>query len=274
LLCNRIEGGERLNVEQTKRTITIVLEPKDGLIPLPSFRTAIDQLSTLVNEVTREISEPKPQRISWGISRLSMNSPATITIESTEGEFEGIAERTASTVIKGLYSLQNGQKRPEAFNDNALESAQRLARLTIDGLARVNLYANIPDHQVYLSEQIAVNVSAILESLDYHGSVEGVLELISGKEGQPIYFRVKDRVYNVSVRCIIPDELVQDALNAFKKRVIVSGIIKSDNSGTPRTIKADNIEIVPSVDSLPQANDIIRELEGKSFRIQPYEHQP
>lgn len=255
------------------RRITIVLEPKIGLIPLTSFRIAIEQLTILLNEVAKEISEPKPSRISWGVAELSLSSPAKISVESTEEETERISGRIFSVVVDGFTNLLKKKVRPEYFNDSALESAQRLARLSTDHLARVNIYSDIPDQQVYLSEQIAVNITDILEYLDYDGSVEGKLEVISGREGQRIFFSVQDRVNNVSVRCYIPDDLLDNALNAFRKRVIVSGIIKSDNNGIPRSIRVEIIEIVPDEESLPQAEDIIKALGKGRFGIQPYEHE-
>lgn len=257
-------------MEKSKRRITIVLEPKIGLISLSSFRTAIEQLTILLNEVASEISEPKPSRVSWGIAELSLGSPAKISVESIEEEVEGVAERTASVVIEGLGKLQKERVRPKYFNDNALESAQRLARLTIENLARVNIYSDLPDYQTYISEQVAINITGILEYLDYHGSVEGRLELISGREGQPLYFRVHDRVNNVGVRCFIPDELLEKALIAFRKRVIVSGIIKSDNNGIPRSIRVENIDVVPGEETLPQDEDLLRALKGHPTGIQPY----
>lgn len=257
-----------------RRRVTVVLEPRTDteLVPLSTFRTAIEQVSILLNEVASEISEPKPRRISWGIAQLSLDSPAKVSVESTQ-EAEGIDEYTATAVVEGFTKLQKERIRPKYFNDNALESAQRLARLTTDHLARVNIYTDIPDQQVYLTEQIAVNITSILEYLDYHGSVEGRLELISGREGQPLYFKVQDRINNVSVRCYIPDALLDKALSAFRERVIVSGIIKSDNNGIPRSIRAESIEIVPDKESLPQAEDIVREMKDSRFGIQPYGYQ-
>jgi DNA-directed RNA polymerase subunit F len=261
-------------MERNKKRITVVLEPKTDRVALSSFRTAIDQLTILLNEVASEISEPKPRHVSWCIAELSLDSPAKISVESIEEETEAIAVHTASVVIEGFIKLQKERVRPKYFNDNALESAQRMARLTADNLARINVYSDIPDHQVYLSEQIAVNIADILEYLDYYGSVEGRLELISGREGQPLYFRVQDRVNNVGVRCIIPDELLENALDAFRKRVIVYGIIKSDSSGIPRNIRVESIEIVPGEESLPQAEELVQQLKEHPFGIQPYGQQP
>jgi hypothetical protein len=255
----------------SRRRITIALEPKIGteLVPLSSFRTVIEQLTILLNEVASEVSEPKPRRISWGISQLSLDSPAKVSVESME-EAEGIDEYTAAVVVEGFNKLQKERVRPEYFNDHALESAQRLARLTTENLGRVSIYTDVPDQQVYLTEQIAVNIVGILEYLDYYGSVEGRLELISGREGQPLYFRVQDRINNVGVRCYIPDALLDKALNAFRKLVIVSGIIECDNNGIPRNIRAESIEVVPGEESLPQAEDVVKEMKDSRFGIQPY----
>jgi hypothetical protein len=259
-----------IKMERIKKRMTIVLEPKIGLIPLPTFRIAIEQLTILLNEVASEISEPKPSRISWGIAELSLDSPAKISVESVEEETEDIAECTSSAIIRGFTVLQKERTRPEYFNDNALESAQRLARLTMDNLARINIYADMPDHQVYVTEQIAVNITGILEYLDYYGSVEGRLELISGREGQPLYFRVQDRINKVGVRCLIRDELLENALSAFGKRVIVSGIIKSDNTGIPRIIRVESIEVIPGEESLLQAEDLMKQLKEHPSGVQPY----
>ena len=256
-------------VEVKRREITIVLEPKEGLILLSTFKMAIDQLTILLNEVASEISEPKPRKVSWGISQLSMNSPARVSVKSVEEDTEDVADRTAISVIQGITKLRTEKSRPQYFSDAALESAQRLARLTADNLVRINVFSDLPDSQVYLVEEVAVNVTGILEYLDYRGSVEGMLELISGREGQPIYFRVQDRVNNVRVRCAIPDELLDMALNAFRKRVIVSGVIKSDNSGIQKSIQVENIEIILE-QAVTRTESIIKELEGQAFRIQPY----
>jgi hypothetical protein len=122
-----------------------------------------------------------------------------------------------------------------------------------------------------MSYRDAEQMEDILGHLDYYGSVEGRLDLISGHQGQPLYFRVQDRINKVGVRCLIRDELVENALNAFRKQVIVSGIIKSDNTGIPRSIRVEDIEIVPSKESLPQAEDLMGQLKEHPSGIQPYE---
>ena len=225
--------------------ITITLESKQDqpLVSVNSFRTALDELATILREVELGISDARQSQLHWGISKLSLGS-ATIGIENMTEESD-LAQRTCTTSMEGLKVLTSEKKRPEYFNDNALESAQKLARLTGDGVSRIAIYSDYQKLPIYITEQIAVNVQDILEHIEYLGSVEGLLDLISGREGQPLYFRVRDVATNANVRCLVPDEMLEMALGAFRKRVIVYGYIQSDNSGNPRRIRVQEIELLP-----------------------------
>lgn len=246
-----------------KITITLESKQEQALVSVNSFRTALDELVTILHEVELDISDARQSQLHWGISQLSLGS-ATIGIEDMSTESD-LAQRTCVTSMKGLTTLNKEKKRPEHFNDNALESAQRLARFSGDGVSRISIFSDFQKLQLYITEQIAVNVSDILEHMEYMGSVEGTLELISGREGQPLYFRVRDVVTSNSVRCIFPETMLEYALNAFRKRVIVSGFIQSDNIGNPRKIRVQDMEVIPTVESLVQPSDLIKQIEGYKF---------
>jgi hypothetical protein len=246
--------------------ITIRLEAKQeqALVSVNSFRSALDELITILHEVELELSDAKQSQLHWGISQLSLGS-ATIGIEDMSAERD-LAQRTCVTSISGLATLDKEKRRPEYFNDNALESAQKLARLSGDGVSRISIFSDFRNLQLYVTEQIAVNVSDILEHIEYIGSVEGTLELISGREGQPLYFRVRDIVTNNGVRCIFPEDMLEHALSAFRKRVMVSGFIQSDNVGNPRKIRVQSMEIIPAMESLIQPSDLMKKIEGYKFK--------
>ncbi len=230
-----------------KVTIRLTTKIGEELIPINSFKIALEELTTILHEVELEISEAKRSKLNWGIVELSLGS-ALIGIEDVTGEKE-LAEKTTRAAIEGLIALKKEKNRPEFFNDTALESAQKLARLVHDSISDINIYSDTPNLQTYISEQIAVNITDILEHIESLGSVEGSLELISGREGQPLYFRIRDIVTNASVRCFFPDDMLDKALEAFRKRVIVYGYIQSDNSGNPRKIRVQALELLPLVAS-------------------------
>ena len=238
------------------KRITITLETKEpGRVSVESFKAALDDLSTILHEVELELSEQRRAKLSWDIAYLGLGS-ATVGLEpSTEDEWE-LADRTSQSVVRGLQKLSQEKTRPEFFNDVALERVRHLARITGDDVSRINVFSDVPGQQLYISETIAVNVQAILEHLEFVGSVEGVLELLSGKEGEALYFRVRDVVTGAGVRCYFPELMLEKALAYFRKRVLVSGTIVCDSGGTPRRIHVDNMEVVPTAEELPQASDV------------------
>jgi hypothetical protein len=145
-----------------------------------------------------------------------------------------------------------------------LEEARHLAKIAGDGVSRINLFSDVPGQQLYITETIAINVQAILEHLEFIGSVEGPLELLSGREGEPPYFRVRDVVSGAGVRCFFSEQMLEQALRWFRKRVIVSGLIQCDSSGKPRIIHIDNMELVPTMEELPQPEDVRGIMKGQT----------
>lgn len=238
------------------KRVTISIETKEpGRVSVESFRATLEDLTTILHEVELELSEHRHTRLSWDIAELSLGS-ATVGLEPASEEDIELANRTSQTVVKGLQRLSREQTRPEFFNDTALERARHLARIAGDGISRINLFSDVPGQQLYVTETIAINTQAILEYLEFVGSVEGVLELISGREGEALYFRVRDVVSGAGVRCYFPEQMLESALAWFRKRVVASGIIQCDSSGKPRRIHVDNMELVPPMDSLPQPDDV------------------
>lgn len=244
--------------------ITINLETKEpGRVPVGSFREALAELAAMLHHVEIQVSEDRRSRVSWDISELGLGS-ATISLEPASEEYSELAAQVTQSVISGLRSLSEERIRPEFFSDAALEGARRLARLVDDRVDRINLFSNVPEQQLYITEGIAVNVGAILEHLEFMGSVEGRLELLSGREGERPYFGVRDVVSRASVRCYFPEDMLEQALQAFRKRVVVHGLMRSDSSGKPRRIRVHGMELVPGLEALPQPEDVRGTMKGQT----------
>lgn len=251
--------------------INIRLETKEpGRIPVGAFRDALQDLSAILHEVELEMSKDRRSRLSWDVAELGLGS-ATVGLEPASEEHSELAGRVTKTLIGGLRQLSDERVRPGFFNDAALERARRLSRLASDRLDRINLFSNVPEQQLYLTGAIAVNVQQILEHLESIGSVEGRLELLSGREGARPYFAVRDAVSRASVRCYFPEDLLQQALQAFRKRVVVRGLIVSDSSGRPKRIHVQGMEIVPGMEALPQPQDVRGIMKGQTGGL-PSEH--
>lgn len=88
-----------------------------------------------------------------------------------------------------------------------------------------------------------------------HGTLEGRLERISDASGS-VKIAIKDFLFAKSIVCSVPEALLEKALSSFRKRVEVEGIISFRRDGSPVSIEAQAIEILPEDDELPSASDV------------------
>jgi len=249
------------------KRITISLETsKDGKVPFNYFRTALDGFVGMLNDVGLELSEHKLPKLSWEIADLSLSS-ATISIESAYKDNADFNNKIFNSAINGLESLEQKKIRPQYFNNDALEKVKQVTNIIGDKIPRINIYTDIPGQQFYITKSIAANTQAILEYIEFIGSVEGFLEVLYGHEGKAPYFQIKDVISKAKVICYFPEEMLEQALKYFRKRVLVSGLIKCDIEGKPRTIKVRNIELIPSDENLPQPEDVRGIMKGQISNI-------
>lgn len=92
---------------------------------------------------------------------------------------------------------------------------------------------------------------------DYHdvGTIEGRLEAIRDSSGS-VRIGVKDFLYPKLISCSVPEHLLEKALGSFRKRVEVEGLIHYRKDGSPISIEAQNIDVLPEDNDLPSADDV------------------
>lgn len=87
------------------------------------------------------------------------------------------------------------------------------------------------------------------------GTIEGRLETISDANGG-IKIRIKDFLYQKAINCIIPETLLNQVLTNFRRRVEVEGRIHYRADGTPISIEAIHIDVLPEDGELPTASEV------------------
>jgi hypothetical protein len=88
------------------------------------------------------------------------------------------------------------------------------------------------------------------------GSVEGKLLILSKQGGIAVI--IYDSLSDKPVRCVISDELIPIAAQAFgkDKRASVTGMISYGKEGIPQSIKVEEIKVFPDREELPSAFDV------------------
>jgi len=93
-----------------------------------------------------------------------------------------------------------------------------------------------------------VSNKIISESED-SGSVEGVLDVVSAHNGY--VFNIVEPIFERTVKCTIPESMMEKALGAFGKRVEVEGVIRYNKEGLPLGIKVKDLSKFPDTENIP-----------------------
>jgi hypothetical protein len=87
------------------------------------------------------------------------------------------------------------------------------------------------------------------------GSIEGRLERLPGRER--LHFAIYEPLGGQDIRCeIAADELLEQAMTNFRKRVEVYGTIKYRKDGKPVSIRVEEIVPFPASDKLPSFREV------------------
>ena len=225
-----------------KKQNSIILKLQGERITSDKLKVGIGAFYGFVNEIASQIYGVK-NPIKWIVrvkegSIILVNEPdllENLDIQKQDKVFDFIQ--------KGINVLEKEAQYPPFFNDKALEYLQNLATLPSDsgnGLDSIDI--TIDDKKHTLTPIIAANVDRILGVYSKAlGSIEGRLQTIS--ERGSTKFIVYDALTDKGIFCYITGELIEDALNAFGKRVYIYGMINNDNRGNPRSIKVEEMKI-------------------------------
>ena len=237
--------------------ISFFLESEDPRrISVNSLRSALDGFSNLLGEVEREISHTSRRTLSWDITDIRFGS-ALVQLEALPtGQQE--VELTSSVIeatFLGLESIITDTSRPEYFNDEALEWSRRMTRILGDGISRITVSIDNGSKNIHITEHLAGNVRQILQSMEAYGSIEGYLDVLSSRSAT-LHFSVRESLTNRIVRCNFDEDLVEQALEAWRKRVIVFGRIQADNRGNPRTLWVWTMNVIKGPSDIPSIDDV------------------
>jgi hypothetical protein len=156
----------------------------------------------------------------------------------------------------GLETLETGDVKGAGLSDKAIGCLKSLSDLTdryTDGQG-INLW--VRREPVRIGSGIARRVREDLES-DYYdyGTVEGRLEAIQDANGA-LKIRVKDFLFPRAISCVVPEKMIDQVFASFRRRVEIEGRIHYRRDGTPISIEAQAIDILPEDSDLPTAADV------------------
>lgn len=231
--------------------LKLILNSPEGKIPLQSFSAAINKIRAVLQEIDRYASRGEGINI-WAVTRLSMSSPAQVSIEPLEAKEKLDPMKSVNLTVQGFLALNEKPKRPEGFSDIALKRAREFARLkdikTIDDIRLEN--GNL---SVSLTGYIVPHVDELIGAppKESTGSIQGKLDLIDVHTGLQVgIYRKLDSLYVKAIFEEEGEEIRRKIISFLGKPVLAIGEVKRNKAGDPKEIKIHDIKALPKASTL------------------------
>jgi len=230
----------------------LTIDLGDDLAP-EEFVVAVRNFMGFVAELT-DAQKGDGADINWTV-RVREGS-ALIGVEPDSNASRSKLRKIYNKADNSVRAMAAGEISEAGLSDKALGHLKSISELVAkhrNGRG-VNLW--VRRKPVSISGGLAKRVREDLET-DYHdyGSLEGRLEAIQDSAGS-LKIRIKDYLYPRAVNCVVPERLINEVLASFRRRVEIEGRIHYRRDGTPISIEASEIEILPEDDELPSADDV------------------
>ena len=235
----------------------ITLDFDAPVVSPETLKDAVCAFVDLLQEVSAEVSGPA-SKVQWKIE-VERGSHIFIARPVADRHTTRAGKAAIRAITSGIRLLERGTDiTPPYFNERALKAAKSLATLS-DGRKKRVTYLRIKSSgkPLDVTPRALQSVDKLLTGQhDLYGSIEGRLQTVSDRDGY-FQFVVFDDLFDKGVNCFISDNKVgEDAIGAFRRRVIVSGIVQYDREGRPTSIKADSIRSFREPKELPTLDEL------------------
>ena len=204
---------------------TLTLELGSDRIPIRDFRDTVRALSGLLADISEEACGDA-QGVHWEIS-------------VSEGSVVLAARMAPATKADTAERVQNTVLHPPQRIRRALRTFPRAIPATrlLVGVERRDILHETQDEPKRHPSELAE-----------YGTVEGTLDTLSVRGG--FHFTISEPIWNMAVRCTVPDQLVSSMHAMWRQRVSARGMVHYDREGLPTSIRAEAVELFP-YDEIP-----------------------
>jgi len=235
-------------------TVSLSILISGDRVTAEGFKKAVDAFFGVLKEVTASVTG-KAGSIDWIVSAKKGSISLGVKGEAAHAKYSVPVPQVVAATYAGLKQIQTSRARPRHFNDDALRGAKELVQL-VDGKTISAIRIRRSKESVGLQPEAVPNVDAMLVgTLTEEGFVEGTLEMISSRGG--LHVSVWDALSDREVRCVVGPQMLDKVKAAFGRRVAVGGTISHKRTGEPVSIAVETIEVFPTDDELPTADDVL-----------------
>ncbi len=236
--------------DQIKDDLTLDIDAPE-LTP-EQFATGVKAFFDMVKSVGAAMKHKK--HVRWFVNVYE--GSALVGLRARPGCAPADVEAVSRMVAAGIDTLEAGGPLPSQFSEEAIRNLRKLG--TIVGrngqdTARVRVWVK-REPQVVTRKSVAHADDLLGWNYQDYGSVEGQLSVISERGGYR--FVIYERLWDKPVKCYVGEELLEQALRNFGKRIEVYGDVQYRKDGAPVNVRVEDIVEFPPRDTLPDFRDL------------------
>lgn len=224
-----------------------------GEVSPEEFVSAVRNFFGYVREIT-EAQEGDGSKVEWTVK--VREGSALVGLEPQSSVPSSRLAMIYNKVDFGFEAMAGGDIVSASLDEKALNYLKGLAELGEKSKRAPQLRVWVRKKPKALNANIARTIRELWET-DYYdyGSIEGRLEAIKDANGS-LKIGVRDYLYPRAITCDVPERMIEQVFASFRRRVELSGKIHYRRDGTPVSIEADQLEVLPEDDELPSANEV------------------
>lgn len=169
------------------------------------------------------------------------------------------SQKAIDLICRGVHALRTGVKAiPPGFTRQEVGACKILAELTDESDIRsISISIRNGGASEELSKSAVSAADAILSGENYtaFGSIEGRIDSLSDRRG--FSCSVYEPHLQREITCYFQkNEVQEEAIKGFRKRVLAGGLIRYAKEGHPTSIVVDTIRIFPEESELPTVEEV------------------
>lgn len=226
--------------------LTLELDGSD--ITPEKFLRGVRAFFGVLDVVTRQVCDAR-EPLRWKVQVKAGSN--LIGVQPAPGTPAPIVDRVLGIVQAGIETLEDRSEAPDGFPSLAVRHLRDLANIVGTDErddTRVRVWARRAS--MAITHNSAAHAADLLrEVVEDYGSVEGRLLVMSARGTW--HFEIDEAVWGQRIRCYIEQDLLEQALEYFRRRVEVYGRIRFRRDGTPISIRVERIVPFPERHELP-----------------------
>ncbi len=229
----------------------MTLEIGENLSP-DRFLAATRAFFGLVEEIAAML-DPDAKPNAWTV--VVREGSALIGVAPSSAVPPEVVDKVYSRVLEGIQHLARGDIDGAGLSEPALKHDRTLSELAEGKKTPTEMRLWVQKRPTVIGPKIADTIREDWRA-DYsdYGAVEG--RLVTIQDHGKLEFHVRDKALRQNVKAYFPDDMLDEVLKCFRKRVEVRGVIHYRRNGIPISIQADNIERLPEDHELPTPEDV------------------